>query len=57
MQSPKTLPTVFFILGGPGAGKGTQCALLSKDYGFIHLSAGELLRDEVDLYDLFIGET
>lgn len=31
---------------GPGAGKGTQCEKLSKDFGMIHLSAGELLRNE-----------
>ncbi|EJT46835.1 hypothetical protein A1Q2_01795 [Trichosporon asahii var. asahii CBS 8904] len=38
--------TVVFVLGGPGAGKGTQCALMVKDYGFVHLSAGDLLRAE-----------
>ena len=32
------------MLGGPGAGKGTQCANLVRDYGFVHLSAGDLLR-------------
>eukprot|EP00759_Apiculatamorpha_spiralis_P012021 PhF_6_TR19114/c0_g1_i1/m.28120/K13800/CMPK1, UMPK; UMP-CMP kinase len=41
-----TSPLVFFILGGPGSGKGTNCTLLSKDFGFIHISAGDLLRDE-----------
>ncbi|KAK4116352.1 UMP-CMP kinase [Canariomyces notabilis] len=40
--------TVIFVLGGPGAGKGTQCARLVKDYGFTHLSAGDLLRAEQD---------
>ncbi|KAG5928107.1 hypothetical protein E4U42_001268 [Claviceps africana] len=38
--------TVVFVLGGPGAGKGTQCANLVDKYGFIHLSAGDLLRAE-----------
>ena len=38
--------TVLFVLGGPGAGKGTQCANLVRDYGFTHLSAGDLLREE-----------
>ena len=38
--------TVLFVLGGPGAGKGTQCANLVSDYGFTHLSAGDLLREE-----------
>ncbi|KAK4136346.1 UMP-CMP kinase [Trichocladium antarcticum] len=40
--------TVLFVLGGPGAGKGTQCARLVHDYGFTHLSAGDLLRAEQD---------
>lgn len=39
-------PKVIFVLGGPGSGKGTQSAKLSSDFGFIHLSAGELLRGE-----------
>ncbi|EOO01930.1 putative uridylate kinase protein [Phaeoacremonium minimum UCRPA7] len=39
---------VVFVLGGPGAGKGTQCAKLVSDYGFTHLSAGDLLRAEQD---------
>ncbi|KAF9155784.1 hypothetical protein DFQ26_009628 [Actinomortierella ambigua] len=38
--------TVVFVLGGPGAGKGTQCANLVRDFGFVHLSAGDLLRAE-----------
>jgi UMP-CMP kinase len=38
--------TVVFFLGGPGSGKGTQSANLVKDYGFVHLSAGDLLRAE-----------
>ncbi|KAI0713332.1 UMP-CMP kinase [Earliella scabrosa] len=41
-----TKVTVLFVLGGPGAGKGTQCANLVKDFGFCHLSAGDLLRAE-----------
>lgn len=57
-------PLVVFVLGGPGAGKGTQCAkivqvsacsfprfctclrLCTQEYGFVHLSAGDLLRAE-----------
>jgi UMP-CMP kinase len=38
--------TVIFVLGGPGAGKGTQCARLVDQYSFVHLSAGDLLRAE-----------
>jgi len=37
---------VIFVLGGPGVGKGTQCENLVRDYGFVHLSAGDLLRSE-----------
>ncbi|XP_060686422.1 UMP-CMP kinase [Hemiscyllium ocellatum] len=39
-------PQVVFVLGGPGAGKGTQCAKIVKKYGYTHLSAGDLLRSE-----------
>jgi UMP-CMP kinase len=39
-------PRVIFVLGGPGAGKGTQCAKLVKEYDFVHLSAGDLLRED-----------
>ncbi|KAJ3302114.1 bifunctional uridylate/adenylate kinase [Kappamyces sp. JEL0829] len=38
--------TVIFVLGGPGAGKGTQCAKLVDEFHFVHLSAGDLLREE-----------
>lgn len=37
---------VVFVLGGPGAGKGTQCDLLRERLGWSHLSAGDLLRAE-----------
>jgi UMP-CMP kinase len=40
------IPTVVFVLGGPGSGKGTQCELISKAFNYVHLSAGELLRRE-----------
>ncbi|KAF2405549.1 uridylate kinase [Trichodelitschia bisporula] len=40
--------TIIFVLGGPGSGKGTQCAKIVEDYGFKHLSAGDLLREEQD---------
>lgn len=36
-----------FIIGGPGSGKGTQCSKIVEEFGFLHLSAGDLLRVEV----------
>ena len=43
---PAAIPGVVFVLGGPGAGKGTQSALIVEKYGYTHLSAGDLLRAE-----------
>jgi len=39
-------PKVIFVLGGPGAGKGTQCQRICEQFNFEHLSAGDLLREE-----------
>lgn len=33
----------WIIIGGPGAGKGTQCANLVRDFGFVHLSGKFIL--------------
>ncbi|XP_058008234.1 UMP-CMP kinase 3 isoform X1 [Hevea brasiliensis] len=40
-------PIVVFVLGGPGSGKGTQCANIVQHFGYTHLSAGDLLRAEI----------
>ncbi|QDV45179.1 Adenylate kinase [Stieleria neptunia] len=37
---------IVFVLGGPGAGKGTMCELAESQLGWHHLSAGDLLRAE-----------
>lgn len=37
---------VLFVLGGPGAGKGTQSDRIVGEYKSCHLSVGELLREE-----------
>lgn len=42
----KMVPEVVFVLGAPGSGKGTQCSFISKEFDFVHLSAGDLLREE-----------
>lgn len=55
-------PTIVFVLGGPGAGKGTQCIKAVNEFNenvndenysikrMHHLSAGQLLRDELAMY-------
>ncbi|KAL3697339.1 hypothetical protein R1sor_011415 [Riccia sorocarpa] len=47
-QTNQPKPRIVFVLGGPGSGKGTQCAKIVNTYGFVHLSAGDLLRAEIN---------
>lgn len=35
------------ISGAPAAGKGTQCAKIIEKYNLVHISVGDILRDEV----------
>ena len=56
----KTLgnPKITFVLGGPASGKGTQCAKLVEEFGYTHISTGDLFRAEVakvsNVYTLII---
>ena len=36
-----------FPVGGPGSGKGTQCAKLVEEFGYTHISTGDLMRIEM----------
>ncbi|KAL5511484.1 URA6 [Sanghuangporus vaninii] len=64
LDTPESTKSVFdrrkvvvvFVLGGPGAGKGTQCVKLVNEFRFSHLSAGDLLRAEQNREGSEFGE-
>lgn len=39
---------ILIFFGPPGSGKGTQAQYLVDNYGFIHISTGELLRKQIE---------
>jgi adenylate kinase family enzyme/ankyrin repeat protein len=39
---------IILVVGGPGSGKGVLSERLVKECGVVHLSSGELLREEVE---------
>jgi adenylate kinase family enzyme len=46
MDKVKQKPLCIMVMGGPGSGKGTYCKKLSEEFGIIHLSIGDILREE-----------
>ena len=46
-------PKIVFVLGGPASGKGTQCANLVTEFGYTHISTGDLFRAEVQKVSRF----
>ena len=40
-------PKIIFVLGGPASGKGTQCEKIVEEFGFTHISTGDLMRQEI----------
>lgn len=49
MVAYRETPMYCILLGAPGAGKGTQAALLSKDLGVPRISSGDLFREHIRL--------
>jgi len=54
-MAPDKLPIgeakIVFVLGAPGAGKGTLCKKLAERAGFYHISTGDYLRELRDSDD------
>ena len=44
-----------FPVGGPGSGKGTQCAKLVEEFGYTHISTGDLMRVEMKKVSLNVS--
>jgi adenylate kinase len=41
------MPTYIVLLGPPGAGKGTQAQLISRELGLPHISSGDIFRENL----------
>ena len=41
------MPTFVVLLGPPGAGKGTQAQIISKQLGLPHISSGDIFRENL----------
>ncbi|KAL2017074.1 hypothetical protein VTK56DRAFT_2597 [Thermocarpiscus australiensis] len=47
MEPEEATVRFIFVIGAPGAGKGTLCKRLAQEHGLTHLSVGDLLRQIV----------
>jgi adenylate kinase len=41
------MPTFIVLLGPPGAGKGTQAKVVAESFGLMHVSSGDLFRENL----------
>jgi adenylate kinase family enzyme/nucleoside diphosphate kinase len=39
---------VVFLIGGPGSGRQAQARSIVRDFGYVHINTGDLLRAEID---------
>ena len=46
-----------WVVGGPGSGRSTQCEYLQAKHGWVHISSGVLLRQEVRSHCMIDKET
>lgn len=46
-ESKKEKPLFIILFGAPGSGKGTQADLLSSHYRFVHISTGDMFRENM----------
>lgn len=47
MSEKKESPLFIILFGAPGSGKGTQASLLSSKYHFVHISTGDMFRENI----------
>ncbi|KAF5837405.1 adenylate kinase-domain-containing protein, partial [Dunaliella salina] len=47
LKVQNAIPLKVMISGAPAAGKGTQCEKIVDRYNLIHISVGDILREEV----------
>jgi adenylate kinase len=46
-KGERTSPLKLIILGPPAGGKGTACEVIKQQYNVVHLSTGDILRDNI----------